>query len=364
MEQKHNYIDSSYWDYLASPRSIFIEITNICNLNCSICANIQDRKNKGVNTLSKNSFVDYISKLPIKPKKIIITGGEPFINPDLYRILLYLESNAIYFTVYTNGFLTISNEFLAFLSNSKYLTNISVSLHSHLQVEHEKITNQPGSFKNTCTNIGLLTNQHIPVITNTVITEETPSDINRIINLSRQLGSHLAGFTKFIRHNEYCTSSLHPPTAKRMKEIAKIINIKNLSNRVDIDCSPYCEVGHFSEACFAGRTFCSINSFGEIRPCIFSNFSFGNINEQTFHAIWESDSTLQWRNNCSYICKSCDSFAECLGGCRCTQVKINVQDDKLNSTKSVNTNIYELCFYENLRASPLFEIENGRNGLF
>lgn len=107
------------------PRVITLYITNNCNLNCSMCLNANFRNR---NTTNKGMNIETIQKILPELKKykpfVCITGGEPLLNPDLFKIISLLVRNKILTSMTTNGFLLekyarqIANSGLEFLSIS------------------------------------------------------------------------------------------------------------------------------------------------------------------------------------------------------------------------------------------------------
>ncbi len=309
-----------------------------------------------------NEFTLLIDNLPFVPKKIVITGGEPLLNPELFDILSYLESKNIFHTLYTNGFILPEDKLLNLLAKSKNLTNVTISMHSSDPKEHESITRKKGSHKQTLQNIKQYVKYKIPTVTNTVITNKSPHNITEVIYLSKRLGCDFAGFTKFVGPSDLSDYDYKPPTRKRLIEITNVIKTKSLENQVAIDCAPYCEIGFFSEACFSGRAFCSVNSKGDISPCIFSNYQFGNIRENTFENVWHSEKAVKWRHDNVGICNDCSMAEKCLGGCQCNPVTKPPNFSEIS--ESIVKKKEEYYLFKGLRVFPLFDIEKGQNGVF
>lgn len=106
-------------------KKIYIEITNVCNLNCSFCLN-----NKREKKFMSVSDFSYIIK-EIKPYTDYIylhVKGEPLLNPNLDLFLDICDSNKIKVNITTNGTLLKKN--YEVLRKHKCLRQINVSLHS------------------------------------------------------------------------------------------------------------------------------------------------------------------------------------------------------------------------------------------
>ncbi len=122
------------WGY---PYSITTEPTNQCNLNCLECptGNKSTRIPKG-----KMNFNNY-KKIINDVKSFIIYQmlyfqGEPFLHPDLFKMIKYSDENNIYTSISTNGhFLTKENSTKIIKSGLK---RILISVDGISQKSYEK----------------------------------------------------------------------------------------------------------------------------------------------------------------------------------------------------------------------------------
>lgn len=105
-------------------KKIYIEITNICNLNCSFCS-IDNRIKESISLTNMekllqqiNDYTDYIY-LHVK--------GEPLLHPQLKEILDLCEKYHKKVNITTNGTLVKNNEKVL---NHPAIRQINLSLHS------------------------------------------------------------------------------------------------------------------------------------------------------------------------------------------------------------------------------------------
>lgn len=102
-----------------------------CNYDCSYCASYSHDNYSS--HITKESAFDFIDQLDTyahsqqKKFKINITGGEPFVHPDFLNILAHAnqKQRLTQLTVITNGSIPLQ----VYLEATKYLTNLTVSLH-------------------------------------------------------------------------------------------------------------------------------------------------------------------------------------------------------------------------------------------
>lgn len=75
--------------------TIYLFVTDYCNLNCEFCAmrsNNKDIKKEKLSQLEvKEHVIDKIRKA--NPRKLIVSGGEPFVLEDILDILKELKEN-------------------------------------------------------------------------------------------------------------------------------------------------------------------------------------------------------------------------------------------------------------------------------
>ena len=106
-------------------KKIYIEITNICNLNCSFCK----RTTKTKRSMTIDEFKMVIDKIkPYTDYVYLHVQGEPLLHKDLEEILLICEKNDIKVNITTNG--TLIHNFVEIFKSSKAIRQINISLHS------------------------------------------------------------------------------------------------------------------------------------------------------------------------------------------------------------------------------------------
>lgn len=106
-------------------KKVYIEITNICNLECNFCP----KTKRQLRYMDKNSF-SYILKA-IKPYTKYIyfhLMGEPLIHPQLEDFLALSYEEGFMVNLTTNG--TLLKKAQDILLNAKALRQINISLHS------------------------------------------------------------------------------------------------------------------------------------------------------------------------------------------------------------------------------------------
>lgn len=103
----------------------YIEITNICNLNCSFCHGTK----RAARRMSKKEFALVIEKLKGHTRHVYFhLMGEPLTHPELAEMLHIAAEGGMNCCITTNGFLL--EKCADTLKSAEKLYKLSVSLHS------------------------------------------------------------------------------------------------------------------------------------------------------------------------------------------------------------------------------------------
>lgn len=102
-------------------KKIYIETTNLCNLNCDFC--IKNRRKKEIMTIQ--NFKIILSKIKnytnyIYPHIL----GEPLLNPKLNEFILLASNEGFNINITTNGYLIDK------IKDNKNIRQVNISLHS------------------------------------------------------------------------------------------------------------------------------------------------------------------------------------------------------------------------------------------
>ncbi len=106
-------------------KRVYIEITNICNLECDFCP----KTSRKLKFMDEGSF-EHILK-SVKPYSDYVyfhLMGEPFLNSNLKKFLALSEKYEVKANITTNG--TLINNVKDILIKSPALRQVNISLHS------------------------------------------------------------------------------------------------------------------------------------------------------------------------------------------------------------------------------------------
>ena len=78
-----------------------------CNYHCPYCFNPDLRKKEPISfKLVKKACEEHIDFIDA----VVLTGGEPYLNPQLSKIIRYVKSKGLKIKINTNGFTPLKND--------------------------------------------------------------------------------------------------------------------------------------------------------------------------------------------------------------------------------------------------------------
>ncbi len=248
-------------------KSIFIEITNICNLKCSFCSDVKKTKHY----ISGESFKHILDKIYGHTEYINLhVKGEPLTHPNIYEILELCDKYHLKVNLVTNG--TLIKARSQILLESRALRIIHFSLHSlSSQPEYTSHMNDIIEFS-----------------------KKTLLDTNIHINFRLWNKPVNSAFTEFILDtiNNNFNTQIQPQdiTYKRKFSINRQLHI-----HIDDEFKwpelndPICNLKGF---CYGTRTHIGILSDGTVIPCCLDSngvINLGSIFDQNLSDIIQSE---------------------------------------------------------------------------
>ena len=118
------------------PRYIALYVTNRCNLNCPMCVNSSYRaKHLKQSEINLNLIKKILPELKKYKPFVVMSGGEPLINHDIFKIISLLSANKILTSLTTNGF--VLEKYVKQIVNSR-LEFITISLDHFEEEKHDQ----------------------------------------------------------------------------------------------------------------------------------------------------------------------------------------------------------------------------------
>lgn len=321
-------------EFNTNVKSIYIDITNKCNLNCIYC-------NKNICDGEKELFLEpkdmeaYLYEITRENDGrdilINISGGEPLLHHQIEDIFKVIKKFECRITLWTNGVL-LDEEKAKLIK--KYCDYIMISL-DHVEKEANDYIRGLGSYDAVIKSSKLCEKNEIPFFIATTPTKYNLNILEKFISFSYDIEAK--GFiinepilvrndnSDISQHFEYSINELQKKYSYIRKRTAIINSWKNNKLKFDKDevnlifiedtkrCLNSVFNISFKESCGAGVNEILIDVNGDVYPCHalnINNYSLGTVKNYL-------------RNRQQYIkmndigsCNNCDYSIFCLGGCR------------------------------------------------
>jgi SynChlorMet cassette radical SAM/SPASM protein ScmF len=171
--------------------SLYLYLTGGCNLHCAHCwldPEFLPREEKMIDGLTAHDVKKAIGEAkPLGLSNIKLTGGEPFLSSDIFKILEIITEEELSVTIETNGTL-IDRETAAFLK-SRGISEISVSIDSPRASFHDTFRGVRGALDQAVAGAEQAVAQGINVQFIMSLVSENAQDIEPLMAMAKELGA-------------------------------------------------------------------------------------------------------------------------------------------------------------------------------
>lgn len=306
-----------------------VEITNKCNQTCLFCSTGQ-KKHKIKPDLSLEQWQIIVTKLKhLGVRRLDFTGRESFMNPDFGPLLAACKQLGFEIKVNTNGTFDVSE----ILDD---VDELVFSVHG-FRANHDRITNNPGSFDLIEANIGKTVKAGVKASINmSLLKSNYHETIPVFCYFDKKYGIHkfapafpvpsLFGET-FAGEELLVDEELVADYASKLNSIGldRVILKHGFHSIFINDRKHYQDNGLLLPNCAAGKYKLLIESDGRVYPCNFfksHEFFCGNILTEDEHIIWKSGKgfnifrDLILKEKIPEDCINCLKKTRCFSGCR------------------------------------------------
>ena len=307
---------------------IMWHINNECNFTCRHCYNNEQKKHPVDRLDFQQSVIKRIADLQSHYRiiRVGLLGGEPFIDPNIIRVIELLHSQGIKrIDISTNGSLITPD--LARRLKEVNVGMVQVSLEGPTAVINDVVRGN-GSFDKALKGLRLLREAGIDTGIMTTVSQFNLPYIEKMVELATKEGNKIIAFNRMLPIGRGETEGLHCLTSNDLYLMMALIHqlSREYHGKLDISSDdPLLYIptdqDSFTEnnygGCGAGIGSIAINHDGSVFPCRRLPINIGNLANDSLIGIINS-SRLDCFYNRKFLrgeCGVCD-YRQICGGCR------------------------------------------------
>lgn len=322
------------------PAYVVWELTLKCDQSCAHCGSRAGAVR--ADELTEDEALDLADQLiRMKPREVVLIGGEAYLHTGFFRILERLSSGGIQTTMTTGG-RSVTKE-IAELSVRSGLQAVSVSIDG-LEASHDLIRRARGSFQSALNALHFFKEVGCTVSCNTNINRINMDDLEELYELLKKKGIsswQVQITTPLGRASDRPHLILQPWDLITI--MPRLAELKKRAFADDILMMPGNNLGYFGPeeagmrsltpsgkdhwmGCQAGKFVMGIESDGGVKGCPSLQsvpYIGGNIRSKNLEELWSHSPELSFARNRTVedlwgFCRSCPFASVCMGGCSFT----------------------------------------------
>jgi radical SAM protein with 4Fe4S-binding SPASM domain len=308
------------------PNVIGLELTLACNLRCNHCASSAGHPRP--NELSLDEILNICDQFPdLLVQEVDLTGGEPLLRSDWFRIATYLRELNIPVRMVSNGVLLKEN--ISRLVDAGIAT-VGISLDG-LEATHDHIRERPGLFKQVLNGVEAALAADIPIAVITAVNNHNVSELPKLYTLLQRLGVRHWQIQPIFSRGRARETELNLSESSFL-ELGEFVHSHVAScGTVGFSIMPADGVGYFTEldtrdpawqGCGAGMSACGITADGKVKGCLSfpDHLVEGDLRKRDLWSIWFDKTSFIYNRNFSpedlgENCINCKFDEQCKGGC-------------------------------------------------
>lgn len=318
MIEKNSYEDqflavSARYRALKIPLTVELELTRRCHMDCVHC--YVDHDDTTLLSLAEiSALLNELADMGVL--QLTLTGGEPFLRPDIWEILEAARRRGFYLRLFTTA--THVDAEVARRLHDLALAEVHVSLYAPDAAIHDAITRRPGSFDKSLAGMRHLAAAGMRVWLKSVVLRQNRERILDLVALAEREGFRY----QFDTNITPADTPLRDPLEHRLSQaeldafltdeaVARALfkqdGLRGMCDAMlNADTSgPLCDIGHG-----AAR----IDASGKVQPCSLYP-AVDSIRRRPFTEIWRENPELNRLRGLSYErqrdCPGCDLVQTC-----------------------------------------------------
>ncbi len=278
-----------------TPHTITVAVTYNCQCECLHCSAVDYQ----AKTLREKSalHLDELKKaidecLALGTTCVVLTGGEPLLYERIYELVAAVDKSRSVCTLFTNG------EFLREHTVQRLKRagafGVYVSLDYANAAQHDAHRQRPGLSEMACRGLKLCQKAGILTGISTYATKEKieSGELDAMMDVARELGVLEVFLFDVIPTGRLAARRdcmLSENDARRIVDFrAKYTALPEYPRIIHQTMFSSIAYPCVAEGCPAGMVQLHLRANGDVSPCDFTPYSFGNIRQRPLREIWES----------------------------------------------------------------------------
>ncbi|OUJ19060.1 Radical SAM superfamily enzyme [Methanonatronarchaeum thermophilum] len=313
------------------PMLVAWELTRACNLKCSHCraSSIDNPEQDELTTKQAKEVINEIAEIG---NILILTGGEPLMRNDIYKIAEYANKKELRVVLATNGTTLDKTKTQKMIDAG--IQRVSISIDGATPKSHDNFRGIEGAYQQALDGIEILQKMKMPFQINTTITKQNVDELPELIEMAEQNNATAHHIFMLVPTGRGENLKGNEITPKKYEEILEWFYNKETEVNMELKatCAPHYyrilsqKGGKFKKkgldmktgGCLGGKMFCFISRTGEVYPCGYLPLTAGNVLEQKFTKIWNQSTLFKNLRNPNKLkgkCGECE-YKKLCGGCR------------------------------------------------
>jgi len=278
-----------------TPHVITMAVTYNCQCDCLHCsaADYQEKTRRENSALAFEELKSVVDQaLDLGTTCVVLTGGEPLLYRRIYDLIAAVDKHRSVCTIFTNGEFLIERSVARLKQAGVY--GVFVSL-DHFDAErHDIHRRRPGLAEKAYRGLKLCQDAGILTGVSTYATKENirNGELDAMMDLARSLNVLEVFLFDVIpagRLSAQRDCMLGDEDARRIVEFRAKYTEKPDYPRI-IHQTMFSSIAYpcVAEGCPAGMVQVHLRANGDVCPCDFTPYSFGNVQKQSLKEIWES----------------------------------------------------------------------------
>ncbi len=299
-----------YW----TPDSVVIELTYNCPLSCQHCF-LDAGSGPSLESSMLTGLCEELVALGVG--QVQLTGGEPFLHPEIHSVATYLMEHGIRVTLATSGNI-ISSKTMHLLETLK--TNrgvIQVSLDG-FEETHNAMRGAQNSYATAIRFIQEALRLGVEVQVATCVTKHSIGEVEGLSGYLKDLGVRMHRIGVVTQRGRAAKNGLDAPVELRaqVRELRTRLREKFATSSFMIsgfeDDIP---TAHRAKYCGAGCRILKISPDGNVHPCPMMTWPIGSLKNETLESILRNsaDTFAHLRSPSAELCGDCRNAILCRG---------------------------------------------------